>query len=198
MVEISVVEMSDSTLLPGFSTYLPYSKRIDSILKNTTATKDAWTYSQVSHIFRFNNEVFQRAMFYRNKLDDDWYYDHTITERLIREVKNYPVTFKVPEKHVQDIKQLADYCRAHNINLKLVIGPFFPKYVVNRLDVLKKRVEEATGYPVHDYSYALQSYDSFTDYLHANLKGGRQIVDMMIKDSVLPVVNTGIDAVSSK
>jgi hypothetical protein len=189
VAEVTIVEMSDSSLLPGFATYLPYSKRIDSVLKATV--KDAWNYSQVSHIYRFNNEVFQRALYYRNKLDDDWYFDHTITERLIREAKNYDVTFKVPEKHVQDLKQLGDYCRARNIDLKLVLAPFFPEYVVHRLDVFKKRIEEVTGYPVIDYSYAIKDYNSFTDYLHANLKGGRQIVDMMIRDSILPVANKG-------
>jgi hypothetical protein len=188
LVELSVVEMSDDKLLPGFSTYLPYSARIDSVLKKKT--KDTWYTSQVSHLFRFNNEVFQRAMYYRNRLDDDWYFDRTITQNLIDQAPNRSVEFKVPEEHVEDIKQLADYCRARNINIQFVIGPFFPTYVVKRLDVLKQKVEAATGYPVHDYSRALQDYSCFTDYLHANLKGGSQIVDLMIKEGVLPTAST--------
>jgi hypothetical protein len=188
LVEISVVEMSDDKLLPGFSTYLPYSQRIDSVLKKKS--NDTWWASQVSHIYRFNNEVFQRAMYYRNKLDDDWYFDRTITQQLIDLAPHRSVDFKVPEQHVEDIKQLADYCRARNIDIKFVIGPFFPTYNVKHLDVLIKKVEAATGYPVHDYSRALKDYSSFTDYLHANLKGGREIVDMMIRDGVLPTANT--------
>lgn len=187
LVEITIVEMSDDKLLPGFTTYIPYSKRIDSVLK--TKTEETWYYSRVSHIYRFNNEVFQRAMYYRNKLDDDWYFDHTITPDLIQQAAHRSVEFKVPDKHVEDIKKLADYCRARNINVQFVIAPFFPGYTVKRLDVLKQKVEAATGYPVHDYSSAVKDTLSFTDYLHANLKGGAKIVDIMVKDGVLPVAN---------
>jgi len=188
LVEISVVEMSDDKLLPGFTTYMDYSPRIDSVLKEKT--KDSWYTSQISHIYRFNNEVFQRAMYYRNKLDDDWYFDRTIPQYLIDLAPHRSVEFKVPKKHVEDIKKLADYCRAKGIDIKFVIGPFFPTYTVKNLDVLKREVEKATGYPVHDYSYSIQDYSAFTDYLHANLKGGAMIVDTMIKDGVLPVAKT--------
>ena len=92
-------------------------------------------------------------------------------------------------KHVNDIKLLADYCRAKNINVKFVIGPFFPAYTVKGLDVLKQKVEAATGYPVYDYSYSIKDNNSFSDYLHANLKGGEEIVNIMVKDGVLPVAN---------
>jgi len=187
LCEISIVEMSDDKLLPGFSTYMPDSKRIDSVLKNKV--NDSWIASQVSHVYRFNNEVFQRALFYRNRLDDDWFFDRTISERLAKEAEGLSVEWTVPEKHVQDIKQLADYCRARNINLKFVIGPFFPKYTVKNLDKLKERVELATGYPVRDYSYSIQDINSFSDYNHANIKGGKQVVDMMIRDGVLPSAN---------
>jgi hypothetical protein len=187
LAEITMVEMSDDKLLPGFTTYIPYSERIDSVLKNNV--KETWNYAHFSHVYRFNNEVFQRAMYYRSKLDDDWYFDHTITPDLIEQAAHRSVEFKVPEKHVANIKRLADYCRAKNINLQLVIAPFFPGYTVKRLDVLKQQVETATGYPVHDYSHAVTDTLSFTDYLHANLKGGAAIVNIMVKDGVLPVAN---------
>jgi len=188
LVELSVIEMSDDKLLPGFTTYMDYSPRIDSVLK--AKTSDSWYTSHVSHIYRFNNEVFQRAMYYRNRLDDDWYFDRTIPQYLIDLAPRRSVDFKVPDKHVNDIKILADYCRARGIDLKLVIGPFFPTYTVRHLDVLKSKVEKATGYPVYDYSYSIKDFSSFTDYLHANLKGGEEMVKMMIKDGVLPSVNT--------
>jgi len=187
LCEISIVEMSDDRLLPGFTTYLPNSTRIDSVLKNKV--KDSWFSSRVSHIYRFNNEVFQRALYYRNRLDDDWFFDRTISDRAAKEAEGLSVEWKVPEKHVQDLKQLADYCKARNINLKFVIGPFFPKYTVKNLDKLKQRVEEVTGIPVRDYSYAIQDITAFSDYNHANIKGGKEVVDLMIRDGVLPAAN---------
>ncbi|WP_227634288.1 hypothetical protein, partial [Klebsiella pneumoniae] len=64
-------------------------------------------------------------------------------------------------------------------------GPFFPNYQVKNINLLKQRVAEATGCTIHDYSTAIQDRSSFTDYLHANLKGGKEIVDLMIRDGVL-------------
>jgi hypothetical protein len=187
LCEVSIVEMSDDRLLSGFTTYIPDSKRIDSVLKSTV--KESWISSQVSHIYRFNNEVFQRALYYQNRLDDDWFFDRTISDRAIKEADGQGVEWKVPEKHVQDLKQLADYCKARNINLKFIIGPFFPKFQVKNLDKLKKRIEEVTGIPVRDYSYAIQDVTAFSDYNHANIKGGKEVVDMMIRDGVLPAAN---------
>jgi hypothetical protein len=187
LCEISIVEMSDDRLLPGFTTYLPDSKRIDSVLKNKV--KNSWISSKVSHIYKYNNEVFQRALFYRNRLDNDWFFDRTISDRAAKEAEGLSVEWKVPEKHVQDLKQLADYCKARNINLKFIIGPFFPKYQVKNLDKLKQRVEEVTGIPVRDYSYSIQDITAFSDYNHANIKGGKEVVDLMIKDGVLPASN---------
>src|SRR5215831_2736448 len=195
LCEISIVEMSDDRLLPGFTTYLPDSKRIDSVLKNKV--KDSWITSKVSHIYKYNNEVFQRALAYRNRVDDDYFFDRTISERAAKEADGLSVEWKVPENHVKDIKQLADYCKARNINLKFIIGPFFPKYQVKNLDKLKAAVEAATGIPVRDYSYAIQDVTAFSDYNHANIKGGKVVVDMMIKDGVLPAASSTSDSQQS-
>lgn len=184
LVETSIVAMSDDKLLPGFTTYMPYSKRIDSVIKSKT--EETWYYANFSHIYRFNNEVFQRAMYYRNKLDNDWYFDHTITQDLIDQAPHRSVELNSPEKHVQELKQLADYCRARNINVQFVLAPMFPTYQVKKLDEFKQRLEAATGYPVHDFSKTIKDYSSFTDYLHANLKGGAEIVDTMVAHGILP------------
>ncbi len=185
LVEISIVEMSDDKLLTGFTTYMPHSRRIDSVIKSTS--EDTWYAAHFSHIYRFNNEVFQRAMYHRNKLDDDWYTERVISNSLARNVANYNVSFKVPEKHVQDLKNLTDYCRKKNVPVKLVLGPFFPNYQVKNLDVLVKRVEEATGCKVYNYGHSIDDGTAFSDFLHANLKGGKTMVDLMIRDSLLPM-----------
>ena len=183
LVEISVVEMSDDKLLPGFTTYIPYSKRIDSVIKSKAY--DVWKYSQVTHLYRFNNEVFQRALYYRSKLDDDWFYEREIGETLINDAENRSVEFRAPDVHIKDLKDSADYCRAKNIDVKFVIGPFFPRYKVKNLELLKQKVQTATGYTVYDYSYAIQDYTAFSDYLHANRKGGKKFVDLMIRDGLV-------------
>ncbi|WP_126974081.1 hypothetical protein [Gynurincola endophyticus] len=185
LVELTLIEMSDDKLLPGFATYMNFSPRVDSVIK--VKDKQSWNASQLSHLFRYNNEVFQRAMYYRNKLDDDWYFDRTITEAFIQDAPNRSVTFKVNDTLIRQLAEIGAYAKTKGIEVYYIMGPFFPTYPVHNLDKLLARFTELTGYPVINYSRSIQDPYSFTDYLHANLKGGRATVDLMIKDGILNV-----------
>lgn len=185
LVELTLIEMSDDKLIPGFATYMNFSPRVDSVIK--LKDKQSWNASQLSHLFRYNNEVFQRAMYYRNKLDDDWYFDRTITEPFIKEAPNRSVEFKVNDTLIRELATIGDYAKERGIEVHYIMGPFFPTYNVINLEKLMDRFTELTGYPVVNYSRSIQDPYSFTDYLHANLKGGRATVDLMIRDGLIDV-----------
>ncbi len=185
LVELTLIEMSDDKLLPGFATYMDFSPRIDSVIK--VKDRQSWNAAQLSHVFRYNNEVFQRALYYKNRLDDDWYFDRTITQEFIDDAPNRSVTFKVDTTMIKQLAEIGDYASSKNIEVYYIMGPFFPTYPVHNLDSLLHQFTTLTGYPVVNYSRSIQDPLSFTDYLHANLKGGRATVDLMIKDGILSV-----------
>jgi hypothetical protein len=72
-----------------------------------------------------------------------------------------------------------------------VIAPFFPGFVVKNIDLLKSKTELITGCKVYDYSTVLQNSTSFSDYLHMNVKGCKEFVQILDKDGFLtPAENT--------
>lgn len=185
VLEVSVVEMSDEKLIPSFTTYMKYSSRLDTLLK--VKANDSWKAAQVSHLFRYNNEAFYRALVYRNKLDNEWFSDRTITPEMAADVANYSVEFKTSEERIKDLKTIADYCKARNIEVEFLMGPFFPKYEVKNLDRTINRIKEVTGVTVKDYSKLLNERTYFSDFLHTNLKGGEKVVDQMYADGLLSI-----------
>lgn len=185
IVELCIVEMGDEQLLPGFSSYMQYSNRLDSLIHQKH--KQTWITSKLSRLYQFNNEVFQRALFYRNKLDNDWTSDRVMQEKLVKEVSKYGLNFRADSTQLQYVKTITDYCKARNIEVELVIAPFFPGFEVKNIDLLKTRTEEVTGCKVYDYSTVLRNSASFSDYLHMNITGCKEFVRLLDKDGLLTI-----------
>lgn len=185
ILELCIVEMGDEQLLPGFSSYMQYSSRLDSLIH--AKHKQTWVTSRLSHLYQYNNEVFQRALFYRNKLDNDWTSDRVMQEKLVKEVSKYGLNFRADSVQLQHIKTIADYCKSRSIELELVIAPFFPGFEVKNLALLKSKTEEVTGLKVYDYSGVLRNAASFSDYLHMNVTGCKEFVRLLDKDGLLTI-----------
>lgn len=183
VVELCMAELADKQLISEFSSYSKNSNRIDSLIKVTN--KLAWTSSQLSHLYRFNNEVFQRGLYYRNRLDNDWSMDRTITDRMKQEANQYKVEFKSDPKELLSLKKITDYCKSKNINVKLLITPFYPDVVLINIDTFKSKITEYTGLPVYDYSKAVKSDEFFGDFLHLNQKGSEAFVRQIAKEGAL-------------
>lgn len=183
VIELCMAEMPDEKLLPGFVSYMDASPRIDSLIHNKAAT--AWYGARVSHLFRYNTEVFQRALYYRNRLDNDWTSDRTMPERVMNEVANYKMNFIANPAELQHIKAITDYCRNRDIEVKLLIAPFFPGFTVSNVAGLKAETEKLTGFRVHDYSTALANKNGFSDYLHLNITGCQEFIQLLGKDGFL-------------
>jgi len=189
IIELCMVEMPDEQLLPGFASYMQYSPRIDSLIRSKFY--QTWFTSKISHLYQYNNEVFQRAIYYKNRSDNDWTSDRSMSEKLVKEVGRYGMEFHADANQLQHIKTITDYCRSRSIEVKLVIAPFFPGFVVKNIDLLKSKTEMITGCKVYDYSTVLQNSASFSDYLHMNVRGCKEFVQILDKDGFLaPAQNT--------
>ncbi len=182
-LEVCIAEMADANLIPGFSTYITNSARIDSLLK--VESPDTWYGSKVSHIFRYNNEVSQRALYYKNRSDNDWISERVITPTLIKQAPKYGMKFAADPKQLQYIQHITQFCDARGIEVKLLIAPFYPGFKLDNRELFKRHIEELTGKTVHDYSYNVKDTFAFSDYFHLNEKGAREFVEQLYHDSIL-------------
>ena len=184
LIDITICDRENDELLAGFLTYSHRSRHIDTLIHSKLPK--VWWGGQVSWLFRYNNEIFQRALFYRNKSDKDWLLDRQIPASMAAEVDKHSYDLEIHPYLIQNLKETILLAQASNIRVELLIGPYFPGFQVKNLDALKSEVEKATGLPVRDYRAALPDPSDFGDFMHPNKKGSLKYLDLLKRDSVLP------------
>ncbi len=189
LIDITMLDRPNQPLTIGFTPYLSKSANISAYLHENSP--EFWRGCQISHLFRFNNEIFQRAFYYKNKSDADWLLDREITPQLVAKAATETYPINVDSSWVHDIllKNLAettDLAQKKGTKVQLVISPYFPGFAknVHNLDRLKTLCEQKTGLPVHDYSTALTDPTMFGDFMHPNKKGAASFIDRMHADGL--------------
>lgn len=183
LIDITMCDRENDELLSGFLSYSRNSARLQALLKRKLP-KAYWG-AELSDLFRYNNEIAQRAMFHRQKGDEAWLLDRQIAPALadkLAQQPGYPL-----DVHPYLVNQLAEtvaYARSKGVKVVLLISPYFPGFAekVSNLDALKNAVAQATGLAVHDYRSALNTRDAFGDFQHPNVNGSRQYIDLLVKD----------------
>lgn len=179
IVDITLADRQNKELIAGFLPYLDRSERLNRLLQKET--NDAWYGSKVSALFRYNNEVFQRAYFYKNKPDTDWLIDRVIAPELAATAPLDTFPISVQPALIESIRKITEYARQKNKPVRLVISPYYPGFVKDwsNLDRFKQAIETATGLKVEDYRQALTDPTDFGDFMHANKKGAIRYMDLL-------------------
>jgi hypothetical protein len=184
LIELTTCDRTNDALLSGFLTFSGQSARLDALIREKSI--ENWRAGQLSALYRYNNELFQRALFHRNKTDKDWLLDRAIDPALAAKVleNNYPL--EVHPYLLEQLRALVAYAQGKGVAVKLVISPYYPQFTVTHLDDLKAEATRLTGLPVYDYRDALSDPASFGDFMHLNKTGAMVYLDQLIGDGVLP------------
>ncbi len=200
VMDVTMCDRVNDALIAGFAPYAPYSERIAALIKHYDQVDSLGgshnaTATQISHLYRYNNELFQRTLYYRNKLDKDWLLDRTITEKMATDTALASYKIAMFPGMVQELKDAVDYARKKGVAVKLVVNPYFPPFQAairdSFLAPLIAAVEQATGLPVNDYSTALQETAMFGDYQHANKTGSIAYMNILAKDGMFKRMDGG-------
>ena len=187
LIDVTICDRENDPLIAGFNAYSSLSPRVDSLV--TATSKNIGYGGKLSHIFRNNGEIFQRALFYLNKIDETWLLDREMGQRL----KDDLVTVDTPSVRlvhhmVESLVRTVDFAKSKGVEVELVVSPYYKPFaekLVN-LDDMIAEVEAATKMKVYDYSRSMEGSDDFGDYQHINIKGSRQYISLMQKDGLLP------------
>lgn len=193
VLDVSMTNRIDTTLVSGFNVYAPYSENVSAVLEE--CVPKVYYAGKLSHLFLHNGEIFQRAIRYLNNTDEAWLNDRIISDGLISKVDilhdsivgPFNEDYKVVDFIYQELKSTVQIAKDNGVNVKLVINPFYPAYankMVNYED-FEQKVEKLTGLKVHNYAKAIQDRDSFSDFQHLNRKGSQQYIDMLKRDGIL-------------
>ncbi len=181
IVDISLCDRQNPELTAGFTGYAHYSKHLDTLLRHQNP--DAWWGSKVSALFRYNNEIFQRAVFYRNRSDKDWLLDRQIAPALMATVPLDTFPISVQPVLVRQLAEAVQIVRDAGCPVTLVLGPYYPGMVKDwsNLQAVRRAVEAQTGLPVLDYSQSLPDPADFGDLMHPNKRGAMHFLDQLFQ-----------------
>ena len=187
VLDITMCDRLNKTLMAGFNMYRPYSHRLHTLLRDSIP-KVSYA-GNVSHLYRYNSEVFQRSIAYLKSSDKFWTNERTINDFLVEDTKNLPpyeITFL--ETFNDDLLAIKKLCQTKGTQLHFVVNPYFPAFAntITNLDSVRQVITEHTGVPVKDYSLALPNREDFSDYQHTNTAGSKKYLDQLQKDGILP------------
>ena len=207
VVDVTLCDRYNESLKTSMNLYTPYSARLTELVKNSVALKmqegnstevevlDKYAGSKVyygglvSHLYKYNSEVFQRVLYHRNKTDEDWLIDRVIGEQATKDTSFRSYQVRMFPTMAAHLKEMIDYAKAKGVEVKLVINPYFPQFAETIKDSfltpLKTHIETITSLPVNDFSTALSNVDEIGDYQHANKKGSIRYMNILLQNGIL-------------
>src|SRR3972149_2718659 len=144
------------------------------------------TACQLSHLYRYNSEMYLRALSYwlRGRSDQQSFMYQRVTPSFIAAVEQMkPREFRIVPAELEALRGLIEDATEAGVNVKLIYSPVLPAYAerVTNLEQFLSDVSQATGREVQDYSGAITDASEFADRFHINRDGSRHITEIMIE-----------------
>lgn len=147
-----------------------------------------------THLYRFNTEMFLRALYYVGRDDQTWINRYTIGEALLDRSKaqaSIPLPLpQPPAVNLDAVVRIRDICKDRGITLVLVLGPYSPLYRqrLTNIEDWVASIEAALDAPVADFSRAIKDHSCFSDHLHMNARGASELFPAVkrLLDEALP------------
>ncbi len=147
LIDVTMCDRENDQLSIGFNCYSPYSPRLGSFLL-TKAPSSAYA-GKLTHLYRYNSEVFQRALSYINRSDENWLTDRIINDHMVANVAaEEGLNFTFVDKEDKKKKEKKTYG-----------GPYVLKWLKNNVGLnltLSDKDEDKKGDKNFDEEYILQ------------------------------------------
>ncbi|MEL6945636.1 MAG: hypothetical protein AAFO82_23515 [Bacteroidota bacterium] len=121
VLDVTMCDRKSIPFVTGFASYIPYSSRIQQLISETNLT--AYYAQKVSHLFRYNNEVYQRTLYYQNHSDEEWLLERNITDAMEEEVSTEE--YRIDLRWVEKLNETIDLAEEKGVEVKLVINPYY-------------------------------------------------------------------------
>jgi hypothetical protein len=197
VIDITFCDRENDMLKSGFNMFTPKSERLSDLIRNIAMNSDSFSGKKilwggkVSHLYRYNSEIFQRTLFYKNKPDTDWIVDRIISQSAVQDssLKSYKVDMY--PNMVQHLKEIVALAQSKGTEVQLVINPYYAPFAQtidsSFLSPLKNIVEQQTGLTVTDFSKIIQNIDEIGDFQHLNKKGAIHYMNILAEKGILKV-----------
>jgi hypothetical protein len=191
--ELLIVELSFITTrtTPGVALdYKPFWNRSERLRKLSEGLSHrSVVASQLFHLYRYNSEIFLRAVAYwlRGKSDQAGFMNKDITPDLVAKTEQLETfRFKTVPEELDALKQLIALAHKEGIEVQVVLAPYLPIYAerISNLGELINDFTKSTGLEVMDMSTSIQPTDHFADRVHVNRRGTQAHTELLIRSGI--------------
>jgi hypothetical protein len=151
---------------------------------------------QLTHLYRFNCELFLRALYYLGRDDQSWINRYVIQPEFAKSYQPSPAFVRgiqetIPPDSVRAFRKILAQAEESGAEVRLLVSPFLPSHISRLHDLYDKRktgIENlAGGLHVWDYADALDDIRCFADPLHMNIEGARLVLRQMVADGFFAI-----------
>ena len=183
IIEASMLTRAYPELAKELKPYVTSENGIGTILKELYP--DIYRYSMVSHVFRYNSEIFLRSLYYLTRDDQRWINEGVISSEHERELEGFQgAVFDVDSALLRDLVAIEQRCLSESIELKVILAPYLPAYAqkIRNLDEWKQAIDRSlSNGTVMDCSRCVEGSESFADWVHLNRSGSKVLLDTLLK-----------------
>jgi hypothetical protein len=179
---------TDDRLLKSLRTYQDRSARIAGAVRDRYPPL-YWA-GRLSHCFRYNNELFWRALYYESRTDQDWI-NRQVIDRAFAEhyrprldADPFDLRGSDQQRNLAALDRVVALCRTNGTELRLLVSPYLPGYIAAWASskTFARTVQARTGLRVWDYSDRIGDWSMFADPLHVNAKGCGEYTALLVAE----------------
>lgn len=196
--KLLVLEVTNLTVgAPLIYNLKPYQSLSPGLSKLLLAENRSVYYAcQLTHLYRFNCELFLRVLYYLGRDDQNWINRYVIQPEFAKSYQPPPAVARglhgtIPPDCVRAFRKILAQAEQSGTIVRLLVSPFLPAHISRLRDLYDKRKTEienlAGGLHVWDYADALDDIRCFADPLHMNLDGARLILQQMVADGFFAI-----------
>lgn len=187
VLEASVLTKAYPELLKE---YKPFARPNNSLGKELKALYPTITKAcQVSHLYRYNSELFLRSLYYLNRDDQTWVNKgHISSEQLSSVEKRGGTTLDYLPSLIDDLNAVQALCKEKGIRLRLILSPYLPQYArkMTNLDQWLAEINSRlSGNQIINYAEAVPGVENYADWVHLNKKGSEAFLAILMRDHIL-------------
>lgn len=186
ILEASVLTKAYPSLLREFKTFAKPGSHLKQAIEQNFPRLNKQI--QLSHIYRYNSELFLRSLYYLNKSDQSWINRGVISDELIASLAAYNGKgFDYVPELIEDLNTIQHLCRQKGIKLKIILSPYLPQYIQKSPNLSKwlATVNQAIdGNTILNYSSVIEGKTYFADWVHLNEKGSSLFLQYMIEQQI--------------
>lgn len=196
--KLLVLEVTNITagkaVIYNLKLYVSVSPGLSSLLR--AENPSSYYACQLTHLYRYNSELFLRTLYYLGRDDQNWINHYVIQPEFAKSYQPAPAVARglqetIPPDCVQAFRKILEQAGESGTTVRLLVSPFLPAHIGGLHNLYNKRKTEienlAGGLHVWDYADAIDDIRCFADPLHMNLDGARLVLHQMVADGFFAI-----------